>query len=275
MSDRHCLDVLAAYCLDAVEPDERVEIMSHLARCAYCRTEAASVADCLHTTFGEDCATAKPDPDLRTRFLARVALERQPSAADTAPARPAPLVEAPPRPNTPFMRAGAGRNTPMMRWLLAAAVAIPTLLAALFAAAWVGMNHQYADVKSQYDGQQAHLLEQALASPHVAMPLKGPATNRGMVGEVIVPKSSGGGLLIISGMSKPPNNMGYTCWIRRDGQWTFYGPLVPDASRLAMFVMDSGKGMDPHGASMMEITLEPMNQTLTAPSAPMLLSTPL
>ncbi len=275
MSEKHCLDMLAAYCLDALEPAERVEIISHLARCSDCRLEAASVAECLHAILGQDCAAAEPGPELRTQFLARIALEMRPATGETAPVRPVPVPEVMPRPKAPFVRAAAGRRIPMMRWLLAAAMAVPTLLAAVFAGAWISMNHQYADVKNRYDTQQSHLLEQALISPHVAMPLKGPATRRGMLGEVIVPSNSGGGLLIISGMSKPPSDKGYTCWIERDGQWRFYGPLVPDASQLAMFVMDKDKGMDPHGATMMEITLEPMDRTLTTPSAPMLLSTQL
>ncbi len=276
MSEKHCVEMLAAYCMDALDPSERVEIISHLARCAGCRQEAASVADCLHATFGQDCAAVAPKPDLRTQFLARVALEMQPSVGDAVPERAAPAIEPAMRPLEPrsrFARGGTVGRLPMMRGILAAAVAIPTLLAALFAGAWINMNHQYADMKNRYNVQQSHLLEQALVSPHVAMPLKGPATRQGMIGEVIVPKNGSGGLMILSGMSKPPDNRGYTCWIQRDGLWTFYGPLKPDASGLAMFVMD--KSMDPHNAKMMEITLEPMDRTLTAPSAPMLLSTSL
>jgi len=278
MSEKHCLDMLAAYCLNALDPAEREEIVSHLARCADCRQEAVSVADCLHATLGQDCAPVAPGPDLRTQLLARVALELRPVPGETMPARPMPapeVIKTAPRPRALFVGAGTSRYVPvpMMRWLLAAAVAVPTLLAVLFANAWVNMNHQYADVKSRYTTQQSHMLQQALVSPHQAMPLKGPATRLGMIGEVIVPRNSSGGLMILSGMSKPPSNMGYTCWVQRDGQWTFYGPLKQDVSGLAMFVMD--KSMDPHGATMMEITLEPMDRTLTAPSAPMLLSTPL
>jgi hypothetical protein len=276
MSEKHCLDVLAAYCLEALDPAEREEVISHLARCADCRREAVSVADCLHATFGRDCTASEPAPEMRTKFLARVALEMRPSADYASQVRTMPAIEATTRPlqrRPRLIQPQAGRRLPPMRWLLAAAVAIPTLLTVLFANAWINMNHQYADVKSQYNSQKTHLLVQALASPHVAMPLKGPATRQGMIGEVIVPKNDSGGLMILSGMTKPPTDKGYTCWIQRDGRWAFWGPLQPDASGLAMFVMD--KSMDPHNATMMEITLEPMDRTLTTPSTPMLLSTPL
>jgi hypothetical protein len=278
VSDKHYLDTLAAYCLDALDPAEREEIASHLARCSECRNEALSVADCLHTTFGQDCPEAMPEPALRTQFMARVAMEMRPAPEQSAAfgALPAvPVVEAPVRPRARFMggAAAASRRWPPVRWLIAAAVAVPTVFAALFANAWVHMNHQYADVQSRYTTQQSHMLEQALVSPHKAMPLKGPATSQGMTGEVIVPSNSSGGLIILSGLSNPPTHMGYTCWILRDGQWTFYGPLKQDVSHLAMFVMDNS--MDPHGATMLEITLERMDRSLSAPSAPMLLSTPL
>jgi hypothetical protein len=126
-------------------------------------------------------------------------------------------------------------------------------------------------MKQQYDNQNSHLLGQALTAPHVAMVLNGPAVQHGMTGEVIVPKSGSGGLLIVSGLGTAPNNMGYTCWVLRNGHWAAWGPLKPDASGLGMFVMD--RSMDPHNASSLAITLEPMNKPMTKPSQPMLLST--
>lgn len=264
MSEKHCLDLLAAYCLDALEPAEREQAVSHLARCAECRQEAASLAECLHATLGRDCPPAEPAPELRTQFLARLALEIRPASAD-ALSRPVSRIEPAITPLPRQIGQPVIGRAPRFRWLLAAA-ALPCLLAIMFAFGWMHM-------KQEYDDQHSHLLSQALVSPHVAMVLSGPATKKGMTGEVIIPKSSTGGLLIVSGMTKPPDNMGYTSWVRRDGQWTAWGPLTPDASGVAMFVMD--KAMDPHNANMLAITLEPMDHTVTSPSHPMLLSTSL
>jgi Anti-sigma-K factor rskA len=260
MSEKHCLDLLAGYCLDALEPAEQAQAVSHLARCAECRQEAASLAECLHATLGLDCVPTTPSPNLRTQFLAHLALEDRPATSGTT--SPASLSQ---QAMLPVPQAPRVLRDSRLRWLLAAA-ALPAVAALIFAAGWFNM-------KQQYDTQQSHLLSQALVSPHVAMVLSGPATRQGMTGEVILPTSSGGGLLILSGMSKPPSNMGYTCWVQRGGAWTAWGPLKPDASGLAMFVMDNV--MDPHGASMLAITLEPMDRTVTTPTHPMLLSTSL
>jgi Anti-sigma-K factor rskA, C-terminal len=140
-------------------------------------------------------------------------------------------------------------------------------LAIVFAVGWMNMMQRY-------DNQHNNLLSQALSAPHVAMVLKGPAAQHGMSGEVIVPKSGNGGLLIISGLSTaPPANMHYMCWLQKGGRWTAWGPLKPDASGLAMFVMHDST--DPHNAKILAITLEHAGSPLTKPSAPMLLSTTL
>jgi hypothetical protein len=151
------------------------------------------------------------------------------------------------------------------RWIMPA-IAIPTVLAVM-------LGFGLLNMKQQYDDQHNHLLGQALAAPHVAMVLSGPAVQHGMTGEVIVPTSGNGGLLILSGLTKAPANMQYTCWVQKDGRWTAWGPINPDASRIAMFVMD--KGLDPHSATTLAVTLEHVDHSASVPSEPMLLSTTL
>jgi hypothetical protein len=265
MSEKHCPDLLAAHALDALDPAEREEATAHLAECPDCRSEEASLAEALHATFGHDCPPATASPLLRTQFLARVALEMAPAEAASMPARPAPQVapvivnsQAPPTPPI-------ARQWFVPRWAMAA-IAVPSILA-------LGLVFGLMNMKQQYDNQSNHLLGQALAAPHVAMLLNGPGVHHGMNGEVIVPKSGSGGLLILSGMTKAPGNMAYTCWVKKNGQWTSWAPLRPDASGIAMLVMD--RSLDPHSANAMAITLEHQNRASQAPSGPMLLSTQL
>jgi hypothetical protein len=266
MSEKHCPELLAAYALGALDPVEQEQAAAHVADCADCREEAMSLAAALHGTLGYDCPPADPSPLVRTQFLARLALEITPAEAVTAPVNPEPprppmimLEPRPPQPPTVV------RQAFIPRWVIPAA-AVPTVLAVMLAFGLLTM-------KQQYDDQHSHLLGQALAAPHVAMVLTGPAVRHGMTGEVIMPTNGNGGLLILSGLTKAPADMEYTCWVQKDGHWTAWGPIKPDASRIAMFVMD--KSMDPHNAATLAVTLEHMNRPPAAPSEPMLLSTTL
>jgi hypothetical protein len=267
MSEKHCPELLAGYALGALEPAEEQQAAAHVADCVDCRDEAISLAAALHATLGHDCPSAEPSPLVRTQFLARLALEITPANAaartpvDPAPPRP-PMIMLEPRPPQP---PAVIRQPFVPRWVIPAAT-IPTVLAVMLAFGLLNM-------KQQYDDQHNHLLGQALAAPHVAMVLNGPAVRHGMTGEVIMPTSGSGGLLILSGLTKAPANMEYTCWVQKDGHWTAWGPIKPDASRIAMFVMD--KSMDPHNAATLAVTLEHMNRPPSAPSEPMLLSTTL
>jgi hypothetical protein len=269
MSEKHCPDLLAGYALGALDPAEREEATAHLAECPDCRSEEANLAEALHATLGHDCPPATPSPLLRTQFLARVALEMTPGEAASMPARPAPsvapiIVNSQPPPQAPPTLAVA-RQGFVPRWAMAA-IAVPTIAA-------LALVFGLMNMKQQYDNQSNHLLGQALAAPHVAMLLNGPGVHHGMNGEVIVPKSGSGGLLILSGMTKAPGNMAYTCWVKKNGQWTAWAPLRPDASGIAMFVMD--RSMDPHSANAMAITLEHQDRASQTPSGPMLLTTQL
>jgi len=252
MTEKHCPDLLAGYCLDALDPAERDQAAAHVAGCPDCSQEAATLANCLHATLGHECLPVSPSPLARTRFLARLALELAPE--DVRPVAPV-IVQTPVRPL---------RQLFVPRWLFAVA-AVPAFAALLFAVGWLGMKHQY-------DDQHANLLADALRAPHAAMVLQGPAVQHGMTGEVIVPTSANGGLLIVAGLShNVSSHMGYVCWLEKAGHWSLWGPLTPDGSGLAMFVMNGA--MDPHHASALEITLEHTDRPMANPTGAMLLGT--
>lgn len=274
MIEKHCPDLLAGYALGALDPADHEQAEAHVAVCSDCREEAVSLAYTLHATLGYNCPSAAPSLLVRTQFLARLVLEMTPAEADSVPARPAtptaPMIvhsqePPPPPPVTPFQSPPMGRQPFTPRWIVPA-IAAPTIAALALVIGLMGM-------KQQFDNQNNHLLGQALSAPHVAMVLNGPAVQHGMTGEVIVPNSGNGGLVILSGVRTAPHGMVYTCWVRTGGQWTAWGPLRADASGIAMLVMD--RSMAPPHTSTLAITMEHPDHLASAPSGPTLLGTPL
>jgi anti-sigma factor RsiW len=269
MIEKHYPDLLAGYVLGALDGAEQEQTQAHVAECPDCRNEAASLAYALHATLGYNCPPAAPSLLVRTQFLARLALELSPAEGDSAPARPPAPAEPmivqtqPPPPPTAVAQPPSMSRQPFAPSWIKAAIALPAIVAIALAIGLIGM-------KQQFDDQNNHLLGQALTAPHVAMVLSGPAVQRGMTGEVIVPKSGNGGLVILSGMHAAPQGMAYTCWVRAGGQWTAWGPLRPDASGIAMLVMDRSMH-----ASTLAITMEHPDHMASAPSGPTLLGTPL
>ena len=145
-------ELLGAYALGAVDPDERRRVEAHLAECPACRAELAELraaASALPLLVAERV----PSPALRNRLIAQVQAEAQPPAAQplamTAP-RPAP----PPGALSPQQAPIPLKLTPVRRrphrprattvWAAAA------ILLLVFAAAMVVWN---LDLRHRLDSQ--------------------------------------------------------------------------------------------------------------------------
>src|SRR5262245_33054603 len=92
MQERHVDDLIDAYMLDALEPDEVDVVETHLEGCERCRAlvdEARASRDALLLAP----PLAAPPAELRARVLARVAEEQ--AAAAIQPQRPATPGESP------------------------------------------------------------------------------------------------------------------------------------------------------------------------------------
>lgn len=79
----------AAYCLDALDADERERFETHLAHCATCRTDVAEMT----ATAGAlaEASAMAPPPGLKERVMAEVATTRQ--EAPSVPGRHAEVVD--------------------------------------------------------------------------------------------------------------------------------------------------------------------------------------
>ena len=135
MSDDDIHGLLGAYAVDAVDDVERARFEAHMAGCAQCRDEVASLrAAANELTL---VSVAAPPPSLRASILReissvrplppRVTPERQasahevaaPSAAPTAPLAPTPV----PPPTLESKRTDRSRRAPLRQWLAGASTA--------------------------------------------------------------------------------------------------------------------------------------------------------
>jgi anti-sigma-K factor RskA len=121
-------DALAAYALDALDRDEAAFVERHLATCARCRAEVATLRDTT-AMLALAVPTVTPPSELRSRVLQR---------ALNTPTMTSPRTADVPRPSVDSHPVTTGRTTPprassMLPWYAAAACA---LLAVGLGAAW-------------------------------------------------------------------------------------------------------------------------------------------
>lgn len=92
MGDEALHDLTAAYALDALDGGERVAYEAHLARCAQCREELASLSDAASAlAYAVDAPT--PPTELRSRILVAARSER-PNVVPLRPRWAAPAAAA-------------------------------------------------------------------------------------------------------------------------------------------------------------------------------------
>jgi hypothetical protein len=298
MIEHHCGDLLGGYVLETLDEAEIERVTAHLRICVWCREEAGIMADCVHGAMVYSVPPVKPGAHLRESLLTRLAEERtalgamalptdetiDPDAAkaDPDPTKSAHKNAAGATPHTmettgnhavPIALPVGGRagmsasaaeaRAPRLmrpRWL----VSVSLVAAALV----LGLGVSLFNMNRQLDDQRSHLLSDAFTGTHAAMPLTGPAVKQGMTGEVIMRPGETTGLVIVAGIPKSTGKLIYTCWLHQSGHWMSGGDLRPDASGIAMVVLD--KSMNVHQADQVAITLEQANASPTIPSAPVL-----
>lgn len=254
-------ELLPGLALGVLDREEQGEAATHVDDCPDCRKETEQMAEALHTTLGQSVPPASPSPLVRTQFLARLALEMGPDLGHAVPARPSPPTPALLIQGRSHGAAMPLRQAPLPRWLMGVA-AVPAAVALALGIAVVNM-------KGQLDDQRNHALYTAFVdTPHVAMPLQGQAVAYGMKGEVIMPTRGTSGLVIVSGVPADTTGKTFTCWLHSGGRWTASGDLRPDASGIAMVVLN--RNLNLHSADRVAISMERTGPSPAAPSQPML-----
>ncbi|CAN5662117.1 hypothetical protein BH10ACT2_BH10ACT2_27300 [soil metagenome] len=181
----------AAYALDALDADERMEFEAHYHDCAVCSQDVSDFRSTLAAMA--ELTVATPPADTKARVLQQIATTRQLS---------------------PRVAARTLTASPTRRpWLLAAAAALLVFVATT--AFVVGRGSQTDDVF-------AAQLEQVLAEPDVRL-VDLPATSDTTAGHVRVVWSatSGQAAVIGDGLSAPDEGLVYELWLIDDS-----GPIA-------------------------------------------------
>lgn len=187
-------DLMAAVALGTASPEERREVEPHLATCAECRAELASVRDAIGL-LGLAAPAAGPEPDLsavRARLLGRVAAE--------------------PR-REPFMKSQSRRST-LGPALLALAAAVLLVLGA-------GLLRNAAAGRREIEGRLAS--ERSAAAARIASLRDSLASADAMIAALTGPEVRVVNLAS-AGTRRPSGRM---FWDPASGKWTLVAHDLP------------------------------------------------
>ena len=232
-------DLLGAYALDAVDPDEREAIELHLATCPRCRAEVAEhreVAAFLSQTGAPapdgvwDRIAAElspPAPALRMTF-SRTG-EVDPLAPAASSAEPPESAEGPDAPTsaevTSITEARSARAVRARTFV--AVVSAAAVLVAVLAVVTVGQSRRLDKMEAAVGNTvtMSQLANRAIGSSDVQVHLKG---KQGTAQAVV--EDSGQGYLIADGLPAPADGDVYQLWGQVDGRVLSLGTFGSDTS---------------------------------------------
>ena len=208
MTDVHALS--GAYAIDALDDLERAHFERHLAECADCRAEVASLQEA-SALVGETSAMTPP-PQLRERVLASIGT-----------VRPLPPVVTDINSN---LRDGQRRRR--FQGLVAAAAAVTVLGAG--AAVW----QPWADETSQQELSATQRIMQAADAEVYSQPL-------GDGGKATIVRSKSLNQAVISAESMPevPDGYAYALWLQHDDVMVFAGVMPEGKTNQVLFSGDA------------------------------------
>lgn len=223
-SDIHALS--GAFAVDALGDLERAQFEHHLAECAECRAEVASLRETA-ALLAQSEAEAPPE-SLRQGVLSGIGqirpLPPEPPAQPAQPAQPAPAVR------TDVRR----RRLPQ---LLAAAAAV--VLLAVGAVLWHPWQHDRANVADQ--------VLHAPDAVKITEKLPGGAGEITLVRSVALGKA----VMIADDVPQPPAGKTYQMWLQQPGQPMVSAGLMPDPKEPAVLSGDAST------ASAAAVSVEP------------------
>jgi anti-sigma-K factor RskA len=240
-------DLLGAYALDAVEPDEARTVEGHLAMCPKCRAEVATLRETASLL-------AYAGTDAPEGVWARIGAEI--GAGSDAHAVPS-TIEMSARPQ--IARSNRSRGA------FAAVAAIAATAIAVLGFAVSHLNNQVdALQRASRASGLTPLVASALAGPHRIVTL----TSIGSSGSASV-AVTGGGTAFWLGSTLPtlPGNRTYQIWGATNGRIVSLGLLGPTPGKVATFRVQSG-------TSKLMVTDEPKGGS-PSPTTPVLATGPI
>lgn len=228
-----------AYAVDALDDAERELFEQHLAECAECRAEVASIQEA-GALLGETTVSAPP-PSLRDSVL-----------ADIRTVRPLPPIGAPAAVEAPASTDElAARRRPRWTRALVAAAAVVAVVGG-GTVVWQQVNDSTSGTTSAADR-----IINASDVKHVAVDLPGGAT-----ATVYRSEGLGKAALVTRNMPAAPSGSVYQLWLQKDGQMVPAG-LMPAAGDQAVVLKG---GAD--NATAVGITVEPAGGSEHPTTAP-------
>ncbi len=254
---------LELYVLDSLDPGEAAEVTTHVASCAECAAEVASLRDAV-AALALAAGPATPPPGLRARILAAASsgTERGPSRKSDSPRRPA---SAPPRRLATRLAALAAaaviavllwtdlqlrrRNEDLERELLVTRSRAETA------------ERELAAAQEKADVALAALVRERTTRAMFADPKTTPVSMAGTPqapaarARIAVDRDAQRAVLVCAGMPMPPAGKAYQLWFIDGEQKVPGGVFAPEADGTCMFpdrVPDAGRA-----AKVFAVTLEP------------------
>jgi hypothetical protein len=213
---REALEALfTAPAADAVSGDDRARLAAHLDECSDCAAEHAALtatAAALHLTFG-------PPQALRQRVLEAVARTGRERGEPYSSATPTPSSQR----SSAAAAGGRGRLVAFPRALAAAAaLAVLAFIGGAVSAAYFAPR----DADSALAKAAMMMAELAREPAAHTMTLRDPS---GAVGGTLMYEPQSNMLVVFSEALAEPATGGYDCYVERDGQRTWIGPMLFEA----------------------------------------------
>lgn len=231
-------DLIGAYAVDALEPDERAAFEQHLTDCPDCRHELASLGDTL-AELSDDYAV-EPPAGLRDQVLGAVAKLTEPTplprrAVEPSDSGPEHEDAGTPATVTPLKRPAPSSGRSRWQVLVAAAVAVIAVIGIAVWQPWAPRPVTAADV---------------LAAPD-AVRSTGPAEGGGSV-TYVRSNQLGRAVLVTQDVAAAPSGKAHQAWLQQPSGAMVSGGMMPDGPDVTMLL--EGDARDTVGGA---ISVEP------------------
>ena len=252
--DRHPFDLLEAYALDALEPDEEAAVADHVEYCEICSMlvgESLRVA----AAIADSVPQVRAPEDLRRRLMTSIALSATPPLESSVSQRVSVSHSRPPR---SWSRVSSAFSAKWTR-ILAPGVAVLAVVAILVMTALnLEMSNRVGDVQSE-NTQLRRQLDQSMAttaalahtsnavsqmqgnlqrwqetSYALAQPgnqtlvLSSAAPGIESRGVLVLSEDGREAVLMASNLAEPRPDSAYHVWLTKGGQWYWAGDLEVD-----------------------------------------------
>ncbi len=270
----HPTELLAAYALGALPPEERGPVAAHLRTCTACRTDLAYLQRAADS-LGLSQPPAIPPASARARLMERVAADRQHAHELTAPAPVAQTQQRPSHaPASPWLSWGGWATAAaslavaaMSTWQLTGAMRETDALRRELAA----LRADVASLRSTTQEVSATLADIDPADTHVAA-IQGAGQAQRAHGRLLYEPGKQSGFVVMEDLPALDPGKVYQLWLMQGSTPFSAGTFSPGPGGAGSVVIRAPAQLGSY--ALFGITAEP-NPGVLAPTGPILASAPL